>query len=502
MTAIARTTHGTTHGALPIPLLIDTFPFNGEPIVQLRLQLMAPLVDLIYVVEARYTHSGKRKASLYTHLKRAWFEPYMDKVRFLILDEFSEMSDARRREMQQLHPQTPDPTMWHREHEQRDLVQRELVKLDQAKQPYVILVCDCDELVCPQTLKQIRMHMTRSPIGDDHNTLSPIQHLGPVGHLSEQIKQSQHGALFLKMDFYYYNWQWRKSYQWTYAYVTDHCPESLSKLRLYGYQVQGPQNYLASLDANSVSWSAASVFSPQSNIQGQSQSHLGQNNPLHGWHLSYFFDKPGLVRKMESLAHGEHNKAENKTKRHLDLCLGAGIDILKRNHQQEQLHRANNLLPVALVNRSHVCNPLHEGTHLYTLFRAKLPTWRTSFYYSDTHSKDSESEWVTQSQQVAKQVAEQVAEHESKDQEDDAETNSDEEGDDDEDDDSSTAEDSDDEAKAMAKPADSKRIALSVAQESGQTSSQTRAQSKPVTKAQTTPAVPNRSIPPPLTPDL
>ena len=61
--------------------IIDTFPYNGEMVAELRLKHLFSDVDEFIVVESRVTHSGKQKDFLY--VERDWksFEPYLSKVR-------------------------------------------------------------------------------------------------------------------------------------------------------------------------------------------------------------------------------------------------------------------------------------------------------------------------------------------------------------------------------------------------------------------------------------
>ncbi len=61
--------------------IIDTFPYNGELVTELRLKYLYGVVDEIMVVESRMTFSGKRKDFLYTDRDRRVFDPYIDKVR-------------------------------------------------------------------------------------------------------------------------------------------------------------------------------------------------------------------------------------------------------------------------------------------------------------------------------------------------------------------------------------------------------------------------------------
>ncbi len=45
--------------------IIDTFPYNGEMVAELRLKHLFNDVDEFIVVESRVTHSGKQKDTLY-----------------------------------------------------------------------------------------------------------------------------------------------------------------------------------------------------------------------------------------------------------------------------------------------------------------------------------------------------------------------------------------------------------------------------------------------------
>ena len=60
--------------------IIDTFPFNGEMVVELRLKHLHKDVDEIIVVESRVTHSGKKKDFLFVERDKSLFAPYLDKV--------------------------------------------------------------------------------------------------------------------------------------------------------------------------------------------------------------------------------------------------------------------------------------------------------------------------------------------------------------------------------------------------------------------------------------
>ena len=66
---------------------IDSFLFNGEQIVKLRLEYLYKFVDYFYVVESIYTFTGIKKEFYYIDRCSEWFTPYLDKIRFIKIDE-------------------------------------------------------------------------------------------------------------------------------------------------------------------------------------------------------------------------------------------------------------------------------------------------------------------------------------------------------------------------------------------------------------------------------
>ena len=64
-------------------LFIDSFLFNGEEIVKLRLEYLYNFVDYFYIVESIYTFTGHEKESFYIDKYKSWFEPYLNKIKFI-----------------------------------------------------------------------------------------------------------------------------------------------------------------------------------------------------------------------------------------------------------------------------------------------------------------------------------------------------------------------------------------------------------------------------------
>jgi len=139
-------------------MFIDTFMFNGDWITKLRLEYLYDYVDYFYVVESRYTYSGKRKDRLYVEIHSDWFLPYIQKVKILVNER----------------PAVPNA--WEEEAYQRNLVVGSVLR-DFPDSDFLLAVCDCDEVY-------------------------DISRLPPKEELRDVLKTR---VLFPQMNFYYYN---------------------------------------------------------------------------------------------------------------------------------------------------------------------------------------------------------------------------------------------------------------------------------------------------------
>ena len=68
--------------------------YNGDFIALFHLEYLYHHVDRFIIVEARYTHSGIRKPYLYFQLNAHLFEPYMDKITYVVVEEFPPVPHA------------------------------------------------------------------------------------------------------------------------------------------------------------------------------------------------------------------------------------------------------------------------------------------------------------------------------------------------------------------------------------------------------------------------
>jgi hypothetical protein len=171
--------------------IIDTFSFNGEPIVELRLKYLYKHVDEIIIVEACETHAGTVKEGLYIDKHALIFRPYLAKIKFLVIDKFPDMPERWVEQQGSDYMTTGSHDAWFRERYQRDYAQ-EYIKAKYKNDRYIAMVCDVDEIPSVKTVQSLRSNY----FGLTH-------------------------PLRFEMKFFYYNFSWVKKFMWYHAYCIN-----------------------------------------------------------------------------------------------------------------------------------------------------------------------------------------------------------------------------------------------------------------------------------------
>lgn len=108
--------------------------FNEAEILEIRLAELYDVVERFVVVEATHTHSGEPKALTFgDHHER--FRPYMDKIRYVVVDELV------------------GTFSWQREAYQRDAILR---GLDGCRDEDMVIVSDVDEIMRREVVERLR----------------------------------------------------------------------------------------------------------------------------------------------------------------------------------------------------------------------------------------------------------------------------------------------------------------------------------------------------------
>lgn len=255
--------------------VVDTFSFNGEWIVQLRLKYLYDHVDEFVIVESRYTHAGEKKEALYKEQFASWFEPYAQKIHWIVIDEFPEMTNEWFNTYRVHDWMKSNHTSWFREAYQRDVAGAYI------KEKYPIRVIihtgDADEIPHIELFAE-----------------APRENLyGKMLEVQEPI--------YLEMEFFYYNFHWKKKQNWYRAYLLPGDLLSVNTSLTYWRIHHAPQLVL----------------------------------PLAGWHFSYFMTIPDLQRKLVSFAHRECDRTEWHSVKHIRECLQTGKDLFGRDGSED-----------------------------------------------------------------------------------------------------------------------------------------------------------------------
>jgi hypothetical protein len=250
--------------------IYDTFSYNGEEIAILRVQYLYNTIDTFIIIEARETHSGIKKGVLYFEKNKELFAPYMDKIKYFIIDTFDIIKTLPEYNKNMLWkpeiwmlPITYDS--WCREQYQRD-VAVEYLNTFAEKGPYLLYCGDVDEI--------------------------------PDNSIFKDISINSGDIIHLEMTAYTYDYNWKKIYSWYYPFIITH--ENIAKNR---------------------------CLSELRNMIPTADSPYIKNA---GWKCMYFQSYYEICRMIESSPHCQYDKDEYKNIDHIKACIKNGMDIFKR----------------------------------------------------------------------------------------------------------------------------------------------------------------------------
>ena len=228
-------------------LWIDSVSFNGEEVMFTRLKYMYAVVDRFIISEQRYTYSGIRKDVLYIDSMKERFEPYMDKITFIRIETLLKGA-------------------WTNENHIRNYPRETILRM-YGDRPFILSVCDCDEIPDITKVKKDEMYSTI----DD-------------------------GCLYMKQDCFNYNLTLFACI-WTRAYfVNDKLLKKTPELQIFR------------------------------NMNGSSIGAIEC-----GWHLSYFMSIDNIHRKIISFAHEELNRPDTRTVENIAHSIAEGRDVFHRS---------------------------------------------------------------------------------------------------------------------------------------------------------------------------
>ena len=139
-------------------LWIDYFRFDGEEIAFTRLEHLFPVVDKFYICEQRFISKGVKKKALYIDLMKKRFEPYLSKIKFLLIEEQQEEQDQEAGK----------------------------ILSENSDVQFIVTVCEVDEIPNVSLMKCVKEGL---------------------------YNRCAEGCIYLEMPVYYYNLNWRSEKQ-------------------------------------------------------------------------------------------------------------------------------------------------------------------------------------------------------------------------------------------------------------------------------------------------
>ncbi len=244
--------------------------FNEDMLLELRLETLWNHVDYFVISEATYTHAGKERE---THFDINRFAKYQSKIRYLKLDQ---------------RPQGPND-FWKNE----NFIRNHLAHgVDDAHPDDLIIISDLDEIPNPEVIAQYDPKYLRGDF--DQRYYSYFLNNYWLGDVDENESILPNTNI------------WRGSKITTYRHFVDFFQSNSTSVR--SYKSSGPLR------------SIKRAWFRKMNVQ------LIENG---GWHFTWVFKMPDIVKKIESTAHQEFNRSEYKDPIYIEKMIRSGRDFHK-----------------------------------------------------------------------------------------------------------------------------------------------------------------------------
>ena len=268
--------------------IIDTFPFDGDWVLRMRLEFLSPFVDEFVITESWHTFSGEKKEFLYRDRWADLWKEYRSKIHWVVVDDYPPMTEEwyAANRGQAWFREKDRQALFH-EHYQRNAASQYI--LEKYKQEeYIVNVGDVDEV--PQI---------------------DIFHPDARQAMYDKLVEIQQ-PLFLEMLYFCYNFYWKKSYNWYRACI-------LTKDRL--------------------------EENPSLAHWRMSRANLVLRQA--GWHFCYFMEIAEIQRKVRSLPHPDGPWDEVG---HIKECIAQGKDIFHRKENEHLVHDESIVLPPTIAS--------------------------------------------------------------------------------------------------------------------------------------------------------
>jgi beta-1,4-mannosyl-glycoprotein beta-1,4-N-acetylglucosaminyltransferase len=253
-------------------MIYDCFTFFNElDLLEIRLNILDGIVDKFVLVESTQTHQGKEKP-LHFQNNKSRYEKFLPKIIHVIVDTF---------------PENLSGNSWVLEHNQRNGI---LKGLKDAKPDDVVMISDLDEIPDPA---KVMKHKDES------------------------------GVKIMRMEMFYYFVNCRNesegNYKWN-GTVLIHRRDIKDAVQPFRENSMKLLAWFHAKPLHRLAWRI--IFT----IKGPHVKFIKDG----GWHFSYLGGVEAIIKKLESFAHTEYNKAEFKDPKKITEALEKGEDIFGR----------------------------------------------------------------------------------------------------------------------------------------------------------------------------
>lgn len=319
--------------------IVDCFTFFNElKILEFRLEELNDYVDHFVIVEANRSHSGEIKPLFFQDNKHR-FSKFLHKITHIVVD------DMPYDEREQL-PHITDGELnnnygfkaqqaWVREGFQRNCIMRGVEQLNLSDDDYLI-VSDCDEIVNPELLKQLKIYGSVSKMLTEENNnklYSPRQENVPL--ISDYDEM---GIVGLIMDYYNYNLECKNRGTWWFA-------------RLLTYKTF-KEFYVEPMFGNAYGeYVTVDELPDDFKFKSRMRVWTGAVDAIRrcdltniylinaGWHFSYFGGVDAIKTKLKNFAHQEYNLAPDSESTYLnDEVIAESIALSRDLYDREFMH--------------------------------------------------------------------------------------------------------------------------------------------------------------------
>lgn len=259
-------------------MIYDCFIFFNElDLLELRLNVLAPVVDKFVLVEATKTFQGKDKPLVFSENKHR-FDRFLDKIVHVVVDEY---------------PENPSGDPWSIECHQRRMIEEGLAA---CRPDDIILVSDVDEIPDP-------------------------------GKIAQHSAQKGISILCHRMFYYFLNCE---SIRDATIATVRHDPSGTVMLRMR--DARGRIDKIRELScviptaarrslAGRAYWTLWLWWKARTRVNFIEDA---------GWHFCFLGGAHGIIEKLEAFSHVEFNSPEYKDPEKIESAIDRGIDILGR----------------------------------------------------------------------------------------------------------------------------------------------------------------------------